>query len=152
MSALAVRNQGDTPMLIQMSTALAEGEALDDPRSWIRFSPERFDIQPGEAQAVAVTIHVPRSAESRTHTLLLRAGPAPFPRGEGVAIGVSAFVATTLTFIVGTEVISQSSGIPPHYFFATGLAIAAGLGSYWVMGWLRGFEISIRRRPPDARP
>jgi hypothetical protein len=148
---LLVRNPGSSSMRVQMSTELAGTEGVRDSRSWISFSPEQFSIQPGAAQVVRVMIHVPRAADPQSHTFLLRAGPALALQSEGVAVGVGAFVATTLTFSVGPGDLNRSNRILPHAIMAAGLAIATGMGSYYSMGWLSSFEVSIRRRPP-SRP
>lgn len=96
---LNVSNGGDEPGQFRMDLSHFgdQSERVPD-SSWIRFSPERFRLEPGATQSVIVRLAVPREADVGEYRIFLRAIAGPEEAQEGVA--VIGAVAVTLTFSV----------------------------------------------------
>lgn len=91
-----------------MSVQPAEGDtgaAVD----WVRLDPVEFELDPGAAREVSVTVRVPRDAPEGSHRLLLQASNVPSTTGSGLQLSVAVAVASVLEFEVGGEPIVRDT-------------------------------------------
>jgi len=95
--SLSVLNTGDEPGDYAVGISYLESdERLRPPATWFDLVPQRFSLEPGQAQVVRVRMLLPTGAEPGDYSALIEAGPA-VKRGS-VRIGVAA--ATRLSFTV----------------------------------------------------
>ncbi len=161
--SLVVRNHGTEPLLTTMgvvidtaSTASTDStDRIEDTRDWIRFDPATFELEAGDARVVEVTLEVPDGVLLGPRLLRLRAAVRQDTETTGVAIGLTAAVASLLVFDVGwpsdgvIEASSTASGASSlRFLLAVPVAILAGAASWTLMTFLGRYEISVRRKPP----
>lgn len=106
--SIAVRNLGDTVLTQRMSVRAAEGDA-GAAVGWVRLDPVEFDLAPGAAREVTVTVRVPSDAPEGSHRLLLQASTVPSTSGSGLQLSVAVAVASVLEFEVGGEPVARET-------------------------------------------
>lgn len=152
--SIVVRNHGTEPLTTTMGVVI-DGEDGEDTRDWIRFDPANFDLDVGEARVVDLTLEVPDDVLLGPRVVRLRASARQDTQTTGVAVGITAAVASLLVFDVGWPpegVIEASSraaeGSSLQFLIAVPLAILAGAASWSLMTFLGRYEFVVRRKPP----
>jgi hypothetical protein len=156
-TSIVVRNSGT----VRLSSTLRAITDVDGEDGWIRFSPDAFELDPGEAIVADVAIDVPRDVALGPRRFRLRATVNEVADAPGVTLGVTAAVASLLVFEVGwPDVDAASAGMvtgmdmsgPPAWRFALvfAVAIVSGIVAWWLADYLGRFEFIVRRRPPPG--
>jgi P pilus assembly chaperone PapD len=98
LSVLKVQNTGDEGSYYELGIAYKdEITDLKTPKEWFSFSPDRFYLEPGESQQVAIKLTVPLKAEPGNYFNYIQAHP-PVEAGAGTSVGIA--VAAKLFFTV----------------------------------------------------
>lgn len=123
---IGVVNTGKEPGEYEVEVSYhSEQTELRPPAEWVAFEPKSFHLEPGEAQQVAITLHIPVKARPGNYFAYLEAHP--IAKGNGVTIGVAA--ATKLYFTV-----KPSNVFVAVWAKASTLFAAAAPASYICLG------------------
>lgn len=156
---LVVRNRGMATLHARMGTSTDRPEEA----GWLRFEPEIFILAPDERRVVRVRARIPSEADLGPRLFRLRASVDTAPEPGGVAIGITAAVASMLILDVGWPDASVDTASPGGTTEAgnVGLlsarlwllilaAFASGAVSWTLATYAGQFEIVIRRRPSST--
>lgn len=147
---LGVINTGDEPGDYEVVISyLADQEEKRPPEDWFEFQLQRFFLEPGESQAVAIRITLPTGADPGDYFALIEAHPVS--KREGVTVGVAA--ATKLFFTVKPSNVFSAWLLRISNFFEDGApwsylipsVIVALILLYLVRRYIR-VRLSIERR------
>lgn len=96
---LMVLNTGDESSEYGMSVTYHEKQTELAPlEKWFNFSPERFSLDPGKVQTVAVKLNLPLKVQPGNYFAYLEAHPLKKSQSENTSVGIAA--ATKLYFTV----------------------------------------------------
>lgn len=147
---LGVINTGDEPGDYEVVISyLADQKEKRPPEDWFEFQPQRFFLEAGESQAVAIRITLPTGADPGDYFALIEAHPVSTQ--EGVTIGVAA--ATKLYFTVKPSNVLSAWLLRVRYFFDDNgpwsYIIPSSLGALLLLYLLRRYfrvRLQIERR------
>lgn len=96
---ISVFNTGDETADYAISVAWHQDQPEKRPvEEWFHFMPERFTLEPGQAQAVEIQLHMPVRVEPGDYFAYIEAGPLQTAESGEATIGLAA--ATKLDFTV----------------------------------------------------
>jgi hypothetical protein len=104
---LTVFNTGDVATEYRVEAAYHEQQPeLKPSREWFSFTPNKFSLQPGEAQEVKIQLHLPVKTEPGTYFAYLESSPVATGESGNTRVGIAAaaklyFQVTPSTFWEG---------------------------------------------------
>lgn len=114
--SLPVRNTGDEPSFYGLGTGYhVERTELRIPKEWLTFSPDKFYLEPGKSQPVAIKLTLPVKAQPGDYFCYIEAFPVAELGVGGTAMGIA--VGAKLFFTV----------VPANFW----QAITFRVGSFW---------------------
>ena len=88
---LTILNTGDEDSEYFASVAYHQDQEENEPdKSWFKFSPEKFDLSPGEAQTVEIKLDLPVKVKPGDYFAYLEGKPAKKSESGKTTIGVAA--------------------------------------------------------------
>jgi hypothetical protein len=145
--SLPVVNTGDVPMEYGVEVTFhADQEGSWPDVEWFTFHPQQFYLEPGQAQAVAVTLRLPVRTRPGQYFAFLEAYPIVADAGPGASIGIAA--AARLEFTVTPANIWQGmyyrlSSLLAEYAPWTYVVLAVFGVSFLIAVFRRYFSINI---------
>lgn len=90
--SISVINTGDVPGLYSIGVAYHQDQPeLEPPKAWFRFSPEEFNLEPGQLQIVDITLDVPVNAVPGDYFAYVEAFPlSNSATGSVTTVGIAA--------------------------------------------------------------
>jgi len=90
---LTVSNIGDRSASYEVTIAyLNDDDRARPPRSWFDVTPSEFELMPGDAEAVAVSLTLPTGADPGSYMALIEAHPVALRSGTTVVAAAAARV------------------------------------------------------------
>jgi hypothetical protein len=137
LAKLSVRNPGTASTLYDLVvTPVATAAHTPDP-AWFSFSPKQVTLQPGQSQAVTVSLRLPKVAAAGGYETLVGARVAQSGSGTSVAAAAAAL----LSFSVASSQ-KAADGALPVWWPVLALAVAA-IGLVLLQ---RRFRLRLERR------
>lgn len=89
--SVTVINTGTEPAEYEMAVSIRENqEQLRPDPSWFTFSPARFQLEPGKAKPVDVSLKLPVKVDPGSYFAFLEAHPVQVSQGGSATIGIAA--------------------------------------------------------------
>lgn len=96
--AVGVINTGDRTSDYEVVVTYINGqEEMTPPAAWFQFDPQRFSLEPGTSESVAISLDIPRDATAGDYFALIEAHPL-IKSSSGTIIAIAA--ATKLRFSI----------------------------------------------------
>jgi len=128
-SKMSVINTGDETSDYTLDISFLEGQdELKPEKSWFRFKPKEFELEPGESKSVDINILLPLSAEAGNYFALVEAKPVS--DDQGLSIGVAAAArfsfsveSSTLFWSIYNRIASLFTDYSPYSYILVGLVL-----------------------------
>lgn len=125
LSSLQVRNTGDEPSYYGLGTGYhVERTEIRIPREWLAFSPDKFFLEPGKSQLVAIKLTLPLKAQPGDYFAYVEAFPIAEPGAGGATMGIA--VGAKLFFTV----------VPANIFQAVIFRVSSFWNAYSPWTWV----------------
>jgi len=145
---IGVSNPGDEVTNYRIVISYFRDQTEDRPApGWFEFSPDEFELAPGETQPVNIELRIPPGAKPGDYAALLQARIVQ--SGEGVELGAAA--GTKLSFTVKPSSFLEAwllwlGNVLDDYWPFIVLAVG-GLASAAIYSWARSrFTLRVERR------
>jgi len=101
--SLTVFNTGDVPSAYEVNIAYHEKQPEHQPpEEWFQFSPDGFQLEPGQAQEVKITLNLPVKTEPGEYFAYLEGHPLATNTEGNTTVGIAAAAKLYFTVVPGS--------------------------------------------------
>ncbi len=152
-SKISVINTGDETSDYTMDVSfLQDQKDLKPEKSWFRFKPENFELEPGEAKSVSVEIVIPLEAKAGDYFAFIEGKPVP--KDKGLSIGVAAAAkfnftveSSTLFWSIYNRITALLTDYSPFSYILIGLVVLIII--WLILRRYLSFGVKLERKDKD---